>query len=263
MLGKVKAKVSLVVLAVVLVAAPSAALAIHNFDDVPDSHTFHNDIQWMLENGITAGCGGSNYCPDSYVTRGQMAAFMKRLASKGIGGADGADGAAACAVTLLWNLPQCQTATVTVGTNPVGVAFDGNNMWVTNWGDGTVSKINVSTDTVTATVTVGTNPRGVAFDGSNIWVANNGDGTVSKVDVSTDTVTATVTVGTNPVGVAFDGNNIWVTNANDGTVSKIDVSTDTVTATVTVGTGPRGVAFDGSNIWITNNGDGTVSKIVP
>ena len=206
-LRKVKAKVALVVLAVVLVAAPSAALAIHNFDDVPDSHTFHNDIQWMLENGITAGCGGSNYCPDSYVTRGQMAAFMKRLASKGIGGADGSDGAdgaagadgsdgangavgaagadgsdaaATCAVTLLWNLPQCQTATVTVGANPWGVAFDGNNIWVANYSDGTVSKVDVLTDAVT-TVTVGSGPVGVAFDGNNMWVTNRNDGTVSKI----------------------------------------------------------------------------------
>ena len=191
-LGEVKAKVALIVSAIVLVAVPSAALAIHDFDDVAESHTFHNDIQWMLENGITAGCGGSNYCPDSYVTRGQMAAFMKRLASKGIGGADGADGAdgaagaagadaAASCTPLLWNLPQCQTATVTVGTNPYGVAFDGSHMWVANYDDDTVSKINVSTDGVTATVTVGTAPFGVAFDGSNIWVTNFNDGTVSKI----------------------------------------------------------------------------------
>ena len=72
-----------------------------------------------------------------------------------------------------------------------------------------------------ATVTVGDRPDGVGFDGSNIWVANSGDGTVSKVDVSTNTVTATVTVGNWPHGVGFDGSNIWVSNLRDGTVSKI------------------------------------------
>jgi YVTN family beta-propeller protein len=61
----------------------------------------------------------------------------------------------------------------------------------------------------------------VGFDGSNIWVANDGDDTVSKIDVSTNTVTATVAVGDYPRGVAFDGSNIWVANDGDDAVSKI------------------------------------------
>ena len=32
-------------------------------------------------------------------------------------------------------------ATVTVGTQPYGVAFGGTNIWVTNYGSGSVSKI--------------------------------------------------------------------------------------------------------------------------
>ena len=75
------------------------------------------------------------------------------------------------------------TVTVNVGSNPVRVAFDGTNIWVTNYSSGTVSKINPVSNTVTATVTVGTNPSGVAFDGTNIWVTNVGSGTVSKIRV--------------------------------------------------------------------------------
>lgn len=33
-------------------------------------------IDWMAKQGLTTGCGGGNYCPDSTVTRGQMAAFL-------------------------------------------------------------------------------------------------------------------------------------------------------------------------------------------
>jgi YVTN family beta-propeller protein len=77
-----------------------------------------------------------------------------------------------------------------VGTNPLGVAFDGTNIWVANSGSGNVSKINVSTGTVVATVTVGTNPSGVAFDGTNIWVANNGSANVSKINAQTNGVFA-------------------------------------------------------------------------
>jgi hypothetical protein len=32
----------------------------------------------LLAAGITGGCGGGAYCPDSPVTRGQMAVFLSR-----------------------------------------------------------------------------------------------------------------------------------------------------------------------------------------
>jgi S-layer homology domain len=61
---------------------PATVFASDGFIDVPDTQIFHGDIAWMDANGITSGCGGGNYCPDDNVTRGQMAAFMKRLATK-------------------------------------------------------------------------------------------------------------------------------------------------------------------------------------
>jgi len=76
------AKYAVVAVVTAMVIAPTAAIAGHNFSDVPSTHTFHGDIEWMLDNGITSGCGSAIYCPDSNVTRGQMAAFMKRLATK-------------------------------------------------------------------------------------------------------------------------------------------------------------------------------------
>ena len=86
---------------------------------------------------------------------------------------------------------------ITVGANPYGVAVspDGSSVWVTNNGDGTVSRIATSNNTVTS-ITVGVNPSGVAVspDGSSVWVANIGDGTVSRITFppqSPSNVTAT------------------------------------------------------------------------
>lgn len=47
------------------------------FTDVGGS-TFENDINRIAAVGITSGCGGTNYCPDDLVSRGQMAAFLTR-----------------------------------------------------------------------------------------------------------------------------------------------------------------------------------------
>ncbi len=46
------------------------------FSDVPCSSTLAIWIQELVHRGITAGCGGGKYCPDSPVTRGQMAVFL-------------------------------------------------------------------------------------------------------------------------------------------------------------------------------------------
>ena len=46
------------------------------FGDVPVSSAFAPWIEELAAEGITAGCGGGNYCPDSPNTRGQMAAFL-------------------------------------------------------------------------------------------------------------------------------------------------------------------------------------------
>jgi hypothetical protein len=61
-----------------MLAVPVAVNANHIFSDVPTSNTFHNVISTLYGARITGGCGGSKYCPNDAVTRGQMAAFLVR-----------------------------------------------------------------------------------------------------------------------------------------------------------------------------------------
>jgi hypothetical protein len=37
---------------------------------------FADWIEQLANEGVTAGCGGGNYCPDASVTRAQMAVFL-------------------------------------------------------------------------------------------------------------------------------------------------------------------------------------------
>ena len=48
------------------------------FNDVPSGSTYESYIESIYNNGITTGCGNGDYCPSSYVTRDQMAAFLVR-----------------------------------------------------------------------------------------------------------------------------------------------------------------------------------------
>lgn len=52
--------------------------AMQRFADVPQSAIFYAHIEQMALRGVTAGCGGGNYCPTGGVTRAAMAAFLVR-----------------------------------------------------------------------------------------------------------------------------------------------------------------------------------------
>jgi len=48
------------------------------FADVPTDHPFFQFIEAIYAAGITAGCGGGNFCPDQPITRKQEAAFLAK-----------------------------------------------------------------------------------------------------------------------------------------------------------------------------------------
>lgn len=78
------ARIAMIVGVTALIVAPLTAIASHSFTDVPDSNTFHEDIAWLADADVTRGCnpseGNTEFCPEDDVTRGQMAAFMRRFA---------------------------------------------------------------------------------------------------------------------------------------------------------------------------------------
>ena len=49
------------------------------FTDVDDGSSFCVNVAWIKNRGITLGCTETTYCPQDYVTRLQMAAFLYRL----------------------------------------------------------------------------------------------------------------------------------------------------------------------------------------
>jgi hypothetical protein len=61
---------------------PAAWLS--DFLDVPAAHGFHDFVEKLVRNGITAGCGGGNFCVDASVIREQMAVFLL-VAAEGSG----------------------------------------------------------------------------------------------------------------------------------------------------------------------------------
>jgi len=156
-------------------------------------------------------------------------------------------------------------ATIPVGGNPAGVAYNSGNgyVYVTNPFSDIVSVINGTT--VVATVPVGGEPNALAYDSENgyVYVTNSDSQTVSVI--SGTVVVATVPVGDGPSGVAYDSGNgyVYVSNYFSSNVSVIDGTTNTVVATVPVGYLPRGVAYDSENmyVYVADYGSNNVSVI--
>lgn len=54
--------------------APGSA----TFSDVPTGHWAFQFVEALAASGITAGCGGGNFCPDDLLNRSQMAVFLSK-----------------------------------------------------------------------------------------------------------------------------------------------------------------------------------------
>ena len=71
-----------------------------------------------------------------------------------------------------------------MGNNPTGVAFDGVNIWVANYGSSSVTRLRAKDGKSPKFFQVSGEPVGVAFDGVYIWVANSGSGSLTKIEAT-------------------------------------------------------------------------------
>ncbi len=159
-------------------------------------------------------------------------------------------------------------APILVGRAPTEIATSPEAIWVTNYDDGTVSRIDPLTNTVSATITVGGAPFGVAAGFGSIWVGNEADGKVARIDPVTNTVTTSIPTLGVPKGIAVGAGSVWVTNYGtegvaDGVLSRIDPATNAVIAVIPVGTNPVLVAFGSGYVWVAMWGEPSVVRVDP
>ncbi len=92
----------IVVGALAVAAIPAVVSAAGGTFVDDDTSIFEADIEWLAASGVTKGCNpptNDRFCPEDNVTRGQMAAFMKRFAGY-VGAEDGTPGEADNADTV-------------------------------------------------------------------------------------------------------------------------------------------------------------------
>ena len=230
---------------------------------------------------------------------GVAAAVVVALVSQG-GGAAPLSVIAADSVGAISAPRGAITAEAPVGSSPWGVAVGQGSVWVTNYNDGTVSRIDPVTHAVVP-IQVESTPTGIAVGADAVWVTNSYSGTVSRIDPADDSVVATsrsatvppgwrsamarcgsptaatgrsarstpsaTTATTIPLGgatdVAVGEGAVWVSDAANGRVLRVDPQTNRVTGSINVGTGPSAITVGFGSVWVTNSLDGTISRINP
>ena len=123
----------------------------------------------------------------------------------------------------------------------------GNQIYVTNMLNNSVSIVDIANNEVVKRVKVGTDPDGAAFNAQTglLYVSNTGSDSVTVVDVARH-VTTTIEVGALPSGVVVDERNnmAYVVQATGG-ITVINGSSNEVTGSISVpGASLDGIAFD-------------------
>ena len=175
-----------------------------------------------------------------------------------------------------WGGPYTNSMNPSYGfAGPFGIAFDGCNLWTTNFNSGSgssLTEIKASSGAFVQNISNSTNPSygfngpfNVIFDGTHLWVTNFQGNSVTGFNASDGSWFMTLSGApynfTNPANLVFDGTNIWVTNYTNSTITVFVATTGAFVQIIansvngfpaTAFNNPYGITFDGTNIWIVN-----------
>jgi hypothetical protein len=143
----------------------------------------------------------------------------------------------------------------TTAVTPLGMVVNADFIYFV--GGSTLWQLPVTGGPVTAAWSGGSNLVGIAIDGSNVYFTDNGSGMVYSMPLGGGTVTTMATGIGGPYMIAVDSMNVYFTAHTDGMVyEEAKTGTTTATAIVPGGLiGPSGIAADDNdaNVYFTDN----------
>ena len=141
---------------------------------------------------------------------------------------------------------------IAVGARPTAVAVGEGSVWVANFDEQTVSRIDPATRKELIRIPAGGAPTGLAVGDGFVWVTHGFAGTVSQIDPGLNRITTTLTLGSGVSDVVVTTNAVWIVNGIDGTVLRIDPATGALVRTIAVGGSPTSVAGDAHALWVAD-----------
>lgn len=267
--GKVR-KVALATREVTTLAGPSA----FNPNDPPSVDGIGSDARFFFPAGVTTD-GTNLYVADSgnqsirkiVISTGSVSTLAGTAGVRGSGDGTGAG--------ARFDYPQ-------------GITLEGTNLYVADYYNGSIRKIEIATGVVTTLATGLFTPSGITSDGAYLYVGENQGNRISKVNISTgeiatvagSTIRGTVDgYGTTarfdyPQGIVVDGPNLYVADSGNNSIRKIIIASGAVSTLAGViaadGIGsaasffvPISITTNGTNLYVIDYAQSTIRKIVP
>jgi hypothetical protein len=161
-------------------------------------------------------------------------------------------------------------AVLPTGPDPLLLRIASGHVWTMNFGDGTLTHVDPSTDTA-STLDVG-EAVAIDSDGEDIWVARDGN-VLARLDGASGEEEAALTVGAEPLFalrdagfLAIAGGSVWLTIPPPDArfrheVWRIDPDSGRVLAHVPIGPNPGPPFADGDYLWVVTTGDQRLTRI--
>jgi|GEM_PF-3966641 len=147
-------------------------------------------------------------------------------------------------------LPGVPSLTNTIGADLTAAVFNspfrmvivGSYMYVTDWNNHTVSKVDMTNGNVSTFAGLSgvsgfsdgngasarfANPAGICSDSTNLYVGENG-GKVRKIVIATGDVTTIASLSYSVYGLATDGTNLYLANYGNSKIDKMIISTHAI-----------------------------------
>lgn len=158
---------------------------------------------------------------------------------------------------------------VKVGSRPTGLAVGGGAIWVVNFRDQTLSRIDPIGGDVAATKAVGGTPTGLTFGADAVWVTTGfgltaGDaGTIVRFNARLNEVEHRTQIGNGAEAIAFGTEGLWVANRITSEIIKIDPTTNDVVKRIPVDGSPGAIAVGAGSVWVASTLDNKILRIDP
>ena len=157
------------------------------------------------------------------------------------------------------------------GTQPNGLAWDGNHLWMSSYmHNAGIYKLDPTDGSVlgkyTPSVAQYGGYGGLTYDGTYLWEADSYGGGIYKLTLNCSIISTIPSPDKYPSDLAWDGNYIWVYGYPSQKIYKIDPTDGSIVAKFDVpeGTGQAqnaGLTYDGSYLWLS--GTDKIFKLDP
>jgi DNA-binding beta-propeller fold protein YncE len=142
-----------------------------------------------------------------------------------------------------------------IGLSCRGIVAGNGNIWVTNFNDALLTKLDATTGSVLNQFSIGTASSSAPFgtcldDWGNVWVALMGENSIIRVNPQSGSIDKRVTVGAAPRAVTYDNGFVWASTSVGNTVAKIRARDGVLIAETSVGQNCRDLVVAGRYVYV-------------